>query len=394
MVKLVLERLRSKYFGECISKPSSLYEVGSLVNVANRTWRGINKEGGVGRIIAINDVENTVDVKYVLSGTEKNIDLHYVEFHKFLQGDNDKKNDDSTGRGSRRITRRAITATVKKPDKKEKPISEKSTYKTPLRGKDKSKAEQVHTTTMETTEERYRRKKLKKERSKRKKSKKKKSKKEKLSKLTEKYSDRMLEASASSISPNVVTPDKKREKKLKNRFSGQEPKDSPVSVAASMNDNILKKNKKIQKRKLPVETEDSSKVINAEIVDSTLRIDGNITERIPKKQKTMETTNSNSEPNIGEDKDSLSLANEALPRKLNRVPTIRITIPRRHEMKKKSIQQDTKIGYPTEESESSQSEAGDKTDEEDLLRYSPPISISSKKLSTLKPNEVHDIRWY
>eukprot|EP00505_MAST-04D_sp_SCG-Rhode-Island_P001823 Stramenopile-MAST_4_protein_1823 len=48
-----------------------------FVNVQSRTWPGINKPGGVGRITKIDPVTNTVCVKYVLGGSEKNVDVKY-----------------------------------------------------------------------------------------------------------------------------------------------------------------------------------------------------------------------------------------------------------------------------------------------------------------------------
>ncbi|KAI2510940.1 hypothetical protein MHU86_3412 [Fragilaria crotonensis] len=49
---------------------------GQLVRVEARTWPGINKHGGVGRIIR--RIENEVDVQYVLGGGEKGVPLEYV----------------------------------------------------------------------------------------------------------------------------------------------------------------------------------------------------------------------------------------------------------------------------------------------------------------------------
>jgi hypothetical protein len=60
-------------------------KVGALVSVASRTWPGINKPGGVGKIsaIIIQDGETLVDIEYVLGGKEKAVDLEFVKEHSF-----------------------------------------------------------------------------------------------------------------------------------------------------------------------------------------------------------------------------------------------------------------------------------------------------------------------
>ncbi len=70
-------------------------KIGVLVNVVSRTWPGINKPGGVGRITDINYKEEVmcVDVEYILGGTDKSVELEYVKKHVFEQEE---------GRSSRR----------------------------------------------------------------------------------------------------------------------------------------------------------------------------------------------------------------------------------------------------------------------------------------------------
>mmetsp|Transcript_11440 Transcript_11440/g.21405 ORF Transcript_11440/g.21405 Transcript_11440/m.21405 type:complete len:327 (-) Transcript_11440:51-1031(-) len=60
-------------------------KVGALVNVASRTWPGINKPGGVGKVlgIKIEDDVTLVDVEYVLGGKEKSVEIEFVKEHKF-----------------------------------------------------------------------------------------------------------------------------------------------------------------------------------------------------------------------------------------------------------------------------------------------------------------------
>lgn len=63
------------------------FPVGSLVVVESRTWRGINKPGGAGKVTKSyvdDDGVPRVDVKYVLSGTEKSIELEWVKIQQFL----------------------------------------------------------------------------------------------------------------------------------------------------------------------------------------------------------------------------------------------------------------------------------------------------------------------
>jgi len=62
---------------------------GTIVRVQSRTWPGVNKQGGVGRIIAINP-DSTYNVSYVLGGKEFNIDAVFVQKE-------DQGNDDSDG---------------------------------------------------------------------------------------------------------------------------------------------------------------------------------------------------------------------------------------------------------------------------------------------------------
>ena len=55
-------------------------QIGSTVNVQSRMWAGINKPGGVARITKCNS-NGSFNCKYVLGGTEKNIDAEYVNVH-------------------------------------------------------------------------------------------------------------------------------------------------------------------------------------------------------------------------------------------------------------------------------------------------------------------------
>jgi hypothetical protein len=52
--------------------------IGLDVQITSRTWPGINKPGGHATITAIQPCHSRVDVKYVLGGREKNVELIYV----------------------------------------------------------------------------------------------------------------------------------------------------------------------------------------------------------------------------------------------------------------------------------------------------------------------------
>jgi hypothetical protein len=60
-------------------------KVGALVSVASRTWPGINKPGGVGKVSEITREDGIifVHVEYVLGGKENAIELEFVQEHSF-----------------------------------------------------------------------------------------------------------------------------------------------------------------------------------------------------------------------------------------------------------------------------------------------------------------------
>ncbi|RLN48426.1 hypothetical protein BBJ28_00000082 [Nothophytophthora sp. Chile5] len=72
---------------------SSQLEVGTLVEVDSRTWPGINKPGGSGRIVRVHKekgedgVAETLffDVRYVLGGIEKHIESEFVQSSRILE---------------------------------------------------------------------------------------------------------------------------------------------------------------------------------------------------------------------------------------------------------------------------------------------------------------------
>ena len=50
---------------------------GDTVSVQSRTWPGMNKPGGAGRVWKVND-DGTYDVKYLLGGTERRVQVAYI----------------------------------------------------------------------------------------------------------------------------------------------------------------------------------------------------------------------------------------------------------------------------------------------------------------------------
>ena len=72
------------------------------MNVASRTWPGINAPGGVGKVseITYEDGVMYVDVEYVLGGKEKTIELEFVKAHTFDEENNGRPARSRRGRAS------------------------------------------------------------------------------------------------------------------------------------------------------------------------------------------------------------------------------------------------------------------------------------------------------
>lgn len=72
------------------------------MNVASRTWPGINAPGGVGKVseITYEDGVMFVDVEYVLGGKEKTIQLEFVKEHKFDEENNGRPARSRRGKSS------------------------------------------------------------------------------------------------------------------------------------------------------------------------------------------------------------------------------------------------------------------------------------------------------
>ena len=68
--------------------------IGLDVTIASRTWAGINKPGGRAKITAIDAGADRIDVKYVLGGRERNLELMYVRPYVELErGSRGRKRD-------------------------------------------------------------------------------------------------------------------------------------------------------------------------------------------------------------------------------------------------------------------------------------------------------------
>lgn len=56
------------------------FEVGDIIDVKSRSWPGINKQGGIAKIVKVND-DKSYDVSYVLGGKEKRVDAVFCSIH-------------------------------------------------------------------------------------------------------------------------------------------------------------------------------------------------------------------------------------------------------------------------------------------------------------------------
>jgi hypothetical protein len=56
------------------------FKVGDIIAVKPRTWPGINKQGGIAKVIKVNE-DNSYDVSYVLGGKEKRVDAVFCSIH-------------------------------------------------------------------------------------------------------------------------------------------------------------------------------------------------------------------------------------------------------------------------------------------------------------------------
>jgi hypothetical protein len=76
---------RDIFSERCYSKREQKhFPIGTIVQVSDRTWPGVNKIGGVARIVKVHDESEAgtkYDVVYVLGGREKLVDSAFVTIH-------------------------------------------------------------------------------------------------------------------------------------------------------------------------------------------------------------------------------------------------------------------------------------------------------------------------
>ena len=66
--------------------PTPAFKVGDLVAVRSRTWPGVNKPGGTGRITALVEGGAKANVKYLLGGSERAVPLEFVSSSDVMGG--------------------------------------------------------------------------------------------------------------------------------------------------------------------------------------------------------------------------------------------------------------------------------------------------------------------
>ena len=98
----------SKYLERLNHPLTSIMEVGAIVQVQSRTWPGINKPGGAGRVVRVNE-DGSVNVKYILGGTEKNVASKYVQYKVLKTTPRKRKSRDHFSKSSNIKSKRQIT---------------------------------------------------------------------------------------------------------------------------------------------------------------------------------------------------------------------------------------------------------------------------------------------
>ena len=98
----------SKYLERLNHPLTSIMEVGAIVQVQSRTWPGINKPGGAGRVVRLNE-DGSVNVKYILGGTEKNVASKYVKYKVLKTTPRKRKSREHFSKSSNIKSKRQIT---------------------------------------------------------------------------------------------------------------------------------------------------------------------------------------------------------------------------------------------------------------------------------------------
>lgn len=132
-----LDTLASKT-SRTMASPSQ-WSVGQLVNVQPRTWAGINRPGGVGKISKLhysNGFVESLDVKYVVGGgSDAKLDLDFVEAYEPLEANGRSRRGRDLYSASPAKREVSQDATDRQPAKKQKKKSTKSTNDKVKKGK-------------------------------------------------------------------------------------------------------------------------------------------------------------------------------------------------------------------------------------------------------------------
>ena len=70
---------------------SPQFDIGDIVEVARRAWPGINKPGGVGKIVRYHEDDRTYDISYVLGGGERRVEPRFITLNSFLDRSNKRE---------------------------------------------------------------------------------------------------------------------------------------------------------------------------------------------------------------------------------------------------------------------------------------------------------------
>ena len=71
--------------------PSALFMPGDIVRVAPRTWPGVNRLGGVGKVLSVDETADTASVKYLIGRKRTEHDVHFEYIENYDLGPRDKR---------------------------------------------------------------------------------------------------------------------------------------------------------------------------------------------------------------------------------------------------------------------------------------------------------------
>jgi hypothetical protein len=74
------DKSSESFFSDFKDLATAALKVGDIIAVKPRTWPGINKQGGIAKVVKVND-DNSYDVSYVLGGKEKRVDAVFCSIH-------------------------------------------------------------------------------------------------------------------------------------------------------------------------------------------------------------------------------------------------------------------------------------------------------------------------